>query len=481
MGGRYVVAVAVCCVFGSGFLAGTACGDTQTRGEGISFNRDIRPILSDKCLACHGQDPNTREADLRLDTFEGATADLGGTQAVVPGDLDSSQLWARVTSDDEYEVMPPPDSHKSLSDAEKALLKQWILEGAPYENHWAFEPIRRPARAARRRRRASGRRVACRGDSRRRADRSAAADRETLIRRVAFALTGLPPTIDEIDAYLADEHRTRTSGWWTATWRRRTTARKWPVIGWTSPATPTPTVCTWIMNDKCGPIAIGWSRRSTRICRSTSSPSGRWRAICLPDPTTEQLVATGFNRCNVTTSEGGAIDAEFTYRYAVERTSTVAQAWLGLTAGCAVCHDHKYDPLSTREFYSLYAFFNNAADPAMDGNVNTTPPLLKLPTAAQRAAAESAAAAEQAGLDWSALARVRDRLSGPGAGGGNAAGPIVEVLFDETFPPGSSTRSSSRNAIVWVLDPPHSAASGRRVIRQAHADCRTRSSSSCVR
>ncbi len=420
----------------------------QAADHEVSFNRDIRPILSDKCLACHGQDENTREADLRLDTFEGATADLGGTQAVVPGDLDKSQLWIRVTSEDEYVVMPPPASHKQMSDAEKTLLKQWILEGARYENHWAFEPIRRPDVPQ-----IEG--AAHPIDALLAATRQAAdlpvqplADRETLIRRVAFALTGLPPTIDQIDAYLADQspqaYEHMVDRYLDSPHYGQEMARHWLDV-----ARYADTHGLHLDNER-----QMWAYRDWVVqAFNENLPFDQftiWQIAgdLLPDPTTEQLVATGFNRCNVTTSEGGAIDAEFTYRYAVERTSTVAQAWLGLTAGCAVCHDHKYDPLSTREFYSLYAFFNSAADPAMDRNINTTPPVLRLPTAAQRAASESAPALMDQGV---------------------GARPIVEMLFDETFPPGSVTRSSSRNPIVWQLDPPHSAASGRRVIRQASA------------
>jgi hypothetical protein len=454
----------------SGLVAESASRAAQATAQEISFNRDIRPILSDKCLACHGQDANTREADLRLDTFEGATADRGGAQAVVPGDLEKSQLWIRVTSEDEYEVMPPPASHKPLSDAEKALLKQWILEGARYENHWAFEPIRRPEVPQ-----IEG--AAHPIDALLAVARQATdlpvqplAERETLIRRVAFALTGLPPTIDQIDAYLADQspqaYEHMVDRYLDSPHYGQEMARHWLDV-----ARYADTHGLHLDNER-----QMWAYRDWVVqAFNENLPFDQftiWQIAgdLLPDPTTEQLVATGFNRCNVTTSEGGAIDAEFTYRYAVERTSTVAQAWLGLTAGCAVCHDHKYDPLTTREFYSLYAFFNSAADPAMDRNINMTPPVLRLPTATQQAAAESAAAAEQAGRQWlDSLAAVINYQDPAMINQAVGVRPIVEVLFDETFPPGSVTRSSSRNPIVWQLDPPHSAASGRRVIRQASA------------
>lgn len=467
-----VMFVAGCCVVWCGLQAEIArSAEDVAADRPISFNLDIRPILTDKCLACHGQDANTREADLRLDTFEGATADLGGTQAVVPGDLEASELWNRVTSEDEYEVMPPPDAHKPLSDTEKALLKQWILDGAPYQQHWAFEPIKRPPVPA-----VEG--VTHGVDAFLASSPliagltpQPAADRETLIRRVAFALTGLPPTVAEMDTYLADAspdaYERMVDRYLASPHYGEEMARHWLDV-----ARYADTHGLHLDNER-----QMWAYRDWVVqAFSDNLPFDQftiWQLAgdMLPDPTTEQLVATGFNRCNVTTSEGGAIDAEFTYRYAVERTSTVAQAWLGLTAGCAVCHDHKYDPLSTREFYSFYAFFNNAADPAMDGNIDTTPPLLKLPTATQRAAAESAAAAEQAGRKWlQSVAALTDYVDPVVADPAPANREIVEVLFDEAFPPGSATRSSSRNAIVWVVDPPQTAASGRRVIRQAHAE-----------
>ncbi|MFN8708053.1 MAG: DUF1549 domain-containing protein, partial [Planctomyces sp.] len=200
----------------------------------------------------------------------------------------------------------------------------------------------------------------------------------------------------------------------------------------------------------------------------------------LPNPTQEQLVATGFNRCNVTTSEGGSIPEEFVYRYAVERTTAVTQAWLGLTAGCAVCHDHKYDPITSKEFYSLYAFFNSAADPAMDGNTNVTAPFLKLPTMAEKQAADAEHQKEQAArtkLDDLARKLVAANSLNASVNAGAATGTEVaasrraveDALLDDALPPGTQVRSSSRNPLDWVTDPKFGADSGRRVLRQSSA------------
>jgi hypothetical protein len=190
----------------------------------------------------------------------------------------------------------------------------------------------------------------------------------------------------------------------------------------------------------------------------------------LPNPTPDQLTATGFNRCGVTTGEGGSIEAEWLYRNTVDRTSTTAQAWLGLTAGCAVCHDHKFDPLSMREYYSLYAFFLSSADPALDGNVSTTPPFVKLPTAAQRETRNTAIQAEtDARRRLEAAAAAASYTDPAEAASAGDARAVTDVLFDDAFPLAATTTNTTRNAADWVTDPAFGARSGRRVLRQANA------------
>lgn len=432
-------------------------------GPALSFNRDIRPILSENCFACHGFDAKKREADLRLDTAEGATADLGGYQAIKPGDPAASEAWQRILSTDPDEVMPPPKSHKSLTAAQKDILKRWIEQGAPYERHWSLERPVRPAAPG-----PDGHPVDAFLEKRQAADRLAflpEADRATLIRRVAFTLTGLPPTLAEIDAFENDASPTA----YEAMVDRYL---KSPRFGeemarhWLDVARYGDTHGLHLDNER-----HMWAYRDWVVkAFNENLPFDQftiWQLAgdLLPEPTPDQLTATGFNRCNVTTSEGGAIDEEYRHLYAVDRAATTTVAWLGVTGGCAQCHDHKYDPLTMRDFYSLYAFFYSAADPAMDGNIAKTAPTIKLPAPGQQEVLDQARrdeAAKRTALDAVALPAYAE----PAAGAPAVA--RTQVIFDDAFPLGAELRNTSRNAAVWLDRPDFGAPSGRRVLEQSN-------------
>lgn len=343
----------------------------------ISFNQDVRPILSDACFACHGFDEKERKADLRLDTAEGAAADLGGYRAFVGGDLEKSEAWLRILSSDEEEVMPPPDFHKKLSSDEKETLRKWIEQGAEYQTHWSFIAPQKPVVNAdekvspidiflQRRLKREGLKPA------------EQADRETLIRRVTLDLTGLPPTPDEVDAFLSDQSPTAYESLVDGLLERKTFGEHMARY-WLDLARYADTHGLHLDNERSMWPYRDWVVRAFNE-NVTFDDFTRWQLAgdLLPDPSRDQLIASGFNRCNVTTSEGGSINEEWVYRYAVDRTTTTIEVWMGLTGGCAVCHDHKFDPLSAKDYYSMYSFFHSAADPAMDGNKIDTPPILKL-------------------------------------------------------------------------------------------------------
>ena len=343
----------------------------------LTFNKDIRPILSDKCFACHGFDEETREAKLRLDTPEGAfKKKKRGKPAIVPGNPDESESWLRIISKDEDDVMPPPDSHKQLTSEEKAVIRQWISEGAEYQRHWAFEaPVKGEIPGG------EGTvidRFVGAGLEKEGVGFSPEADRATLIRRVSFALTGLPPSIEDVETYLDDQS---TNAYEKMVKQYLASDRYGEEMArhWLDAARYGDTHGMHLDNER-----QMWAYRDWVIeSFNKNLPYDKFTiqqlaGDLMPNPTQEQMVATGFNRCNVTTGEGGSIAKEFVFRYAVDRASTTAQVWLGLTAACAVCHDHKYDPITSKDFYSLYAFFNSNADPAMDGNKLLTQPVVKV-------------------------------------------------------------------------------------------------------
>ena len=353
----------------------------------IDFNRDIRPILSDNCYTCHGPDAGKRKAGLRLDLKDGALSILkSGEVAIIPGNLTQSKLIVRITTKDEDDRMPPVKTGRQLTAKQIELLKQWVARGAEWKAHWSFiPPERSPAPVVKNQRwphNPIDDFILARLDQE--GLRPAKeADKPTLIRRVTFDLTGLPPTPAEVDAFLDDskpgayerlvdrllqsprygEHEAR---YWLDVARYGDThglhldneRSLWPYRDWV--------VSAFNCNQRFDQFTID-----------------QLAGDLLPTPTREQKIASGFNRCNVSTSEGGAIDDEFYVRYAVDRAETTAIAWMGLTVGCAVCHDHKFDPISQKEFYQFYAFFNNFNEKAMDGNALLPAPAMKLPTADQ--------------------------------------------------------------------------------------------------
>jgi hypothetical protein len=350
----------------------------------LDFNRDIRPILSDNCFACHGFDAKKRKAGLRLDAPEGAHKAIDGVFPIKPGDPEASSIIQRILSHDEDELMPPPETNKKISPAQLTILRRWIQEGAEYKKHWSFEPpmktpppkvsgpVRNPVDAFIQARLAEEKLAP-----------GPEASRESLIRRVTFDLTGLPPTPGEIDAFLADSSE---QAYERVIDRLLKSERYGEHMGrhWLDVARYADTHGLHLDNERSMWPYRDWVVRAF----NQNIPFDEftiWQLAgdLMPGATMDQKIASGFNRCNVTTSEGGSINEEFIFRYAVDRTETTMAVWMGLTAGCAVCHDHKFDPITQKEFYSMYAFFNSTADPAMDGNILLTPPTLRLSTLEQ--------------------------------------------------------------------------------------------------
>jgi hypothetical protein len=424
--------------------------------ESLSFNRDIRPILSENCFACHGFDSKKREAELRLDTPEGAYTAKDGAFPIMPGDLAKSEVWQRIITTDEHDLMPPPKSHKKLTQKQKDTLKLWIEQGAGYQKHWAFEKPAERAEAS----------IDARLADRQGKDKltfADEADKETLIRRVSFTLTGLPPTLAEVDVYLNDgNYESMVDRYMKSPRFGEEMARHWLDV-----ARYADTHGLHLDNERST-----WAYRDWVVkAFNTNLPFDQftvWQIAGdqLPNATPDQITATGFSRCNVTTSEGGAIDEEYRHLYAVDRAATLTTAWLGLTGGCAQCHDHKYDPLTTAEFYSLYAFFYSGADPAMDKNIASTEPFLKLPTPQQQKALEGATKTEADALKSLEAFVKKVAYTDPATlKPAPELQTLTQVLFDDEFALGSEIRNTSRNPSLWLMQPDFGPKSGVRVLQ----------------
>ncbi|QDT62872.1 DUF1553 domain-containing protein [Calycomorphotria hydatis] len=349
----------------------------------VRFNRDIRPILSDNCFACHGPDANSREAELRLDTEEGAFAkreDYG--PAIVRFRADDSLLYQRIISHEEYEVMPPPETKKTLTEKQKNLVRRWIEEGAAWEDHWSFiaaAPVEPPAVDAEDEWvRNDIDRFTLAEMKRKGLTPNNEADRNTLIRRVTLDLTGLPPTPDEVRSFVNDD---QPGAYGRLVDRLLASKNYGEHMGrhWLDVARYGDTHGLHLDNYR-----EIWPYRDWVVnAYNENMPFDQFTVEqlagdLLPDPTMDQLVATGFNRCNVTSNEGGSIPAELQHRNAVDRVETTATTFLGLTAGCSVCHDHKFDPMTQKEFFQLKAIFDNSTVHGMDGNVITHAPYIRV-------------------------------------------------------------------------------------------------------
>lgn len=351
----------------------------------LSFNRDIRPILSDHCYACHGFDKAARKADLRLDTPEGATAVIDGERAIVPGNPDASEAVKRMLSTDPDEMMPPPKAKKPIKPEQVAILKEWIAQGAKYEGHWAFTPPVRPAVPP----------VSTPGrnaiDSFIRAklareglESAEPADKVTLLRRVTYDLTGLPPTPAEIDAFLSDDSYNAYEKVVDRLLQSPRYGEKM-AVQWLDLARYADTHGYHLDSGR-----VMWPWRDWVIAAFNQNQRFdefvRWQIAgdLLPGHSPETKLATGFVRNNMINFEGGAIAEEYLNAYLVDRVNTFGTVFLGLSVNCAQCHDHKYDPLTQKEFYQLYAYFNAVPEKGLDGSAGNAAPVMSLATGEQK-------------------------------------------------------------------------------------------------
>ncbi len=345
-------------------------GGLLTVAGKVEYNREVLPILTAKCLACHGPDTSQQKADLRLDEPGEAYRERDGLHAIVPGEPNQSELVHRIFSKDDKEVMPPPGEGTALTDAEKEILQKWIIEGAEYERHWAFRtPVKSAAPG-------SGEWGVNTIDQFVHAGLSEAgfqpqqeASKEELIRRLSIDLTGLPPTIGEVEGFLSDHsdqayakvvdrllssprYGERMASWWLDGARYGDSHgydndlenAQWPWRNWI--------IESFNTNQPYDQFVI-WQLAGD----------------LLPDASDDQIVATGFNRNHRIQTEGGAIDEEWRTEYVMDRVETMGSVFLGLTLSCARCHDHKYDPISQKEFYQLFAMFDGLNEKGFINNL----------------------------------------------------------------------------------------------------------------
>ncbi|MEZ5043631.1 MAG: DUF1553 domain-containing protein [Saprospiraceae bacterium] len=410
----------------------------KTLPQKVDFNFHIRPILADRCFSCHGPDVAARKGDLRLDDAS-MVYSLGknGRKPIEPGKLRKSEVWHRIHNTDPERMMPPPDSKLSLSAYEKALISKWIKQGGTYKKHWAFLPVEKPEWPTVKTPEATTNPIdlfVLAKLEQQQLSFSPVADKERLLRRLSLDLTGLPPSLEEIDDFLSD---TSSSAYEKVVDRLLATtayaermAQDWMDLARYA--------------DSQGLHSDGW--RSMYPWRDwvisafkENMPYDRfltWQLAgdLLPNPSRAQIVATGFNRNHKTSAEGGIVDEEYRMEYVHDRVATTATAFLGLTMECARCHDHKYDPISQKDYYRFFAFFNQVDELGMTGDDGNSGPNLLLPSPATAALIgqlqlQIAEKQTELALSEKALAEQRDFLTQLKKG--NPAPPDLYLPFDQ--------------------------------------------------
>ncbi len=357
-------------------------------GTGIQFNRDVRPILSDKCVHCHGPDKSKRKADLRLDREGSAFAKLeSGGFAIVPGKPAESEVISRITTKDEDDLMPPKKSGRVLSQDEIKILTQWVKQGARWEEHWSFQTPVRPklpkVKKSRWPRNEIDRFILAKLEGEK-LKPSPEAAKETLIRRATLDLTGLPPTPEEVDRFIKD----KSANAYEKLVDRLLASPRYGermVLEWLDAARYADS--NGYQGDRTRTM---WPWRDWVInALNTNMPFDQFTieqlaGDMLPDATDSQKIATGFNRNHMLNGEGGRIAEESRVEYVFDRTETTSAVWLGVTLGCARCHDHKYDPFTQKEYFQVYSFFNNVPEIGGVDNEGMANPILELPTPKQK-------------------------------------------------------------------------------------------------
>src|SRR5262245_18958070 len=389
MGGTVTVrasaAAAICLGLALAAATSARAGGPQQTPTPVNFDRDVRPILSNNCFQCHGPDEQQRETNFHFDTEDGAFVDDG---IIVRGKASESLLVKRITNPDPHERMPPPDSGHKLTDQQIALLIRWIDEGAKWSSHWAWAPPKRPELPAVRQtawpRNAIDRFILARLEHEG-LQPSPEADKITLLRRVTYDLTGLPPAPAELDSFLADRAP-------DAYERRVDALLQSPHYGermampWLDAARYADTHGYHIDS-----LRGMWPWRDWVIAAfNRNLPFDQFvveqlAGDLLPNPTTDQKIASGFNRNHMINFEGGAIAEEYQVEYVIDRVEATSSAFMGLTMGCARCHSHKFDPITHKEFYQFFAFFNSVPEKGLDGRTGNAEPILPLPSPAQKA------------------------------------------------------------------------------------------------